>query len=444
MHVMVFLLPLLVGAADPMLPANVWPQWRGPTGNSVSPNPNLPTQWGPSENVVWKTALPGWGNSTPVVWQDAIFVTSQEEDRLLLLRLDRQNGQVAWQREVGRGTPRRKGPVGIGRYHDEHNLASPSPVTDGQHVWVHFGNGDLACYDFAGTRVWSLNLAERFGPYSIWWGHANSPVLVGDLLVSVCMQDPLGGGSSYVVAHEKRTGKERWFVRRDTGAKGEPADAYTTPLLCRHDGRDELIVFGGNVLDAYDAGTGKRLWQCHPFDGNRVISGPTLVGDTVYAVQGMRGPLYAIRAGGAGDVTATQVLWKYAGSTPDAASPVVADGLVFLATNPGVVVCVDAATGQELWKERLGQGFRATPLVAGNRVYFFSKEGKATIVEAARQLRVLARSDLGEETVASPATAGEDLFVRTRAGLYRIGVKKAARAKPAPGPFGRYFFSSAR
>ncbi len=421
LHILTVWLLLVTGAAEGVAPEDVWPQWRGPTGDSVAPGGRLPTHWGPAENVVWKTALPGWGNSTPVIWQDAVFVTTQEEDRLLLLRLDRRTGQVAWQREVGRGTPRRQGPVGNGRFHDEHNLASPSPVTDGRHVWAHFGSGDLACYDFAGERVWSVNLAERYGAYTIWWGHANSPVLVGDLLISVCMQDPKGGGRSYVVAQDKLTGKERWVVPRQTGAKAEPADAYTTPILTRQGGHDELIVFGGNVLDAYDPATGKRLWSCAAFDGNRVISGPTVAGDTVYAVQGMRGPLYAVRTGGAGDVIATHVRWKYTGSTPDAASPVVVNGLVFLATNPGVAVCVDAATGQELWKERLAQGFRATPLVAGGKVYFFGKEGKATVVAAARKFEVLARSDLGEETVASPAAAGGDLFVRTRQHLYRIG-----------------------
>src|SRR5262249_28667318 len=166
-----------------------------------------------------------------------------------------------------RGTPRRQGPVGDGRFHDEQNMASPSPVTDGRHVWAHFGTGDLACYDFDGRQVWGLNLAERHGPYSIWWGHANSPCLAGDLLVSVGMQAPKGGGTSYVVAHDKETGKERWFVPRDTGASAEPADAYTTPALYRRDGRTEVLVFGGNVLDAYDPATGKRLWYCKAFSG---------------------------------------------------------------------------------------------------------------------------------------------------------------------------------
>src|SRR5205823_1742859 len=154
-------------------PQDVWPQWRGPTGDNVASGTGLPTKWSKTENVVWKAALPGWGNSTPAIWKDAIFVTTQDEDRLLFLRLDRLTGKTVWERQVGKGIPRRKGAQGNGMYRDEHNMASPSPVTDGKHVWVHFGNGDIACYDFAGEKVWSFNFIERYGPYSIWWGHAN-------------------------------------------------------------------------------------------------------------------------------------------------------------------------------------------------------------------------------------------------------------------------------
>jgi outer membrane protein assembly factor BamB len=303
-------------------------------------------------------------------------------------------------------------------------MASPSPVTDGKHVWVHFGNGDLACYDFAGKKVWAKNMSKAYGPYSIWWGHANSPFLYGDLLINVCMQDPQGGGQSYVVALDKATGAQKWFVERDTGASSEPADAYTTPLLFHNQGRDELIVFGGNVLDAYDPAKGTKLWQAKPFKGNRVISGPTLAGDTVYAIQGMKGPLFAVKAGGTGDTTKTNVKWKYTGATPDAASPVFANGLVFIANNAGIATCVDAKTGQEVWKERLGRAFRATPLVGGNRVYFFSKEGTAFIVEAAREFKLLSRAEIGEDITASPAAAHGSLFIRTKKHLYRIGTSR--------------------
>lgn len=419
------LLALLFSGAptNTNIPDDVWPQWRGPTHDSVCPSGNLPTQWSSTDHVVWKTSLPGQGNSSPVVWKDAIFVTAHDTDRLLLLRIDRASGKVVWQREVGKGTPRRKGPPGPNRYHDENTMASPSPVTDGKHVWAHFGTGHLACYDFVGNNVWTINLTDRFGPYTIWWGHANTPCLVGDLLISVCIQDPKDGGLSYVVAHDKHTGMEKWMMKRDTGATSEPADAYTTPVLFRKDGRTEVIVFGANMLDAYDPATGKQLWQCRPFRGNRVISGPTVVGDTVYAVEGMKGSVFAVRAGGDGDVTATHVRWKHPGPTPDAASPVAANGLVFLATNSGVGICLDAATGKEVWKERLGRNFRATPLVAGDRIYFFTKEGKTVIVDAARAFHVVAECDLGEDTIASPAAVGGDLFIRTREHLYRIGRK---------------------
>jgi outer membrane protein assembly factor BamB len=420
MWMSVFALLLLGGSADNQAPEDTWSQWRGPTGDSIAPGRGLPLKWSKTDNIQWKTPLPGWGTSTPAVWHNAVFVTTQDQDNLLLLRLNSNTGAIDWQREVGKGTPRRSGALGKFRFHNEHNMASPSPVTDGKYVWVHFGNGELACYDFAGTLVWLRDLTKDYGFYSIWWGHANSPLLVDDLLISACMQDPKDGGKSYLVAMDKLTGKERWFKSRDTGAKAEPADSYTTPLLSRRQGRTELIVFGGNVLDAYEPRTGAQIWHCDIFKGNRVISGPTLVGDTVYAVQGMKGPLFAVRTGGSDDVTATHVRWKYTGPTPDAASPVVANGLVFLATNTGFVICVDAEDGKEVWKQRLGDAFRATPLVADGKIFFFSMEGKATVVEAAREYKMIAQSDLGDTIMASPAAIRNSLLIRTKGYLYRV------------------------
>ena len=421
MHCFLLALSLVAAPSNPS-PTDIWPQWRGPTGDSVAPGPGLPTHWSQTENIIWKAPLPGWGNSTPAIWQDTIFVTTQTGSKLLLLALDRRTGKTLWQREVGTGTPRRSGPVGNGRFHDEQNMATPSPVTDGRHVWVHFGNGDLACYDFQGAKIWATNLAERFGPYTIWWGHANSPVLVGDLLISICVQDPKGGGPSYVLALDKETGAQKWLSKRVTGATQEPADAYTTPLIYRHAGQTEVIVFGGNVLDAYAAADGKRLWQCAAFKGNRVISGPTLAGDMVYAVQGMKGPLFAVKAAdGAGD---KRVLWTHKAVTPDASSPLAVGGLIFMVNNSGTAYCLDAADGHELWRERFHGEFRASPLYAGGNVYFFGKDGKATIVKAARSLSVVSEADLGEQIIASPAAAGGNLFVRTKKHVYRIGAPR--------------------
>lgn len=418
-----FILALsMLGQAD----ADTWPQWRGPAGNSIAPTKSLPTKWSPTENVVWKAPLPGWGNSTPAIWKDAIFVTTQVDDnRLLLIRLDRATGKVVWEKEVGQGTPRRKGPVGNLRFHDEHNMATPSPVTDGKHVWATFGNGDIACYTAEGDKAWALNLLKDYGPLSIWWGHGSSPVIYKDLLITNVIQDPAGNGPSYVVAHDKLTGKKKWLTPRITGSKGEPGDSYTTPLLHTRDGQTELIIFGGNVLDGYNPDDGTLLWSYKGFQGNRVISGPTLVGDTVVAIEGMKGPVYAVKVGGKGDVTKSNLLWKTKskGANPDASTPVVVNGLVFMASNNGVAICLDAATGEEVWKERLGTEIRASPLAAGDRIYFLAKDGKASIVAAAREYQMISQPELNEEIIASPAAAGNDIYVRTKKTLYRIAEK---------------------
>lgn len=441
-------------------PTDVWPQWRGPTGDSIAPSKSLPTTWSKKDNIVWATPLPGWGNSTPAIWKDDIFVTTavaakdakepvkepvkesvkepvkepvkgKKEpakerivpERLLLLRLDRKTGKIVWEREVGEGLVRRAGPVGNLRFHDEHNMATPSPVTDGKHVWVTFGNGDLACYTYDGDKVWSKNLLKEYGPLSIWWGHGNSPVLYKNLLISNVIQAPEGGGQSYVVAHDQLTGKKVWYADRTVGAKGEPGDSYTTPLFHTHDGVTDLIIFGGNVLDGYNPDTGERLWSYKGFGGNRVISGPTLSGGVVYAVEGMKGPVYAVKAGGKGDVTESNLVWKTKskGANPDASTPAVANGLVFMANNDGVAMCLDAATGEEQWKQRLASPVRASPLVAGERVYFLGKDGKAFVVAASREYKLIEQPDLEEEIIASPAAAGDNLYVRTKVKLYRIG-----------------------
>src|SRR5947209_2827796 len=209
--------------------AGNWPQWRGPTGDGVCPDTNLPLHWSETEHVAWKCPLPD-GASTPIVWGDAVFTTAEDAGKLMLYRIDRDGGKVVWSQQVGSGTAVKKamrrggGPRrGSQQFHELHNFASPSPVTDGEVVAVHFGNGDLAAYDLAGKQLWKHNLQAEHGPYTIWWGHANSPVLCDGLVISVCMQDSLADlaeqkqAESYVVAHDARTGEPRWKTPRATG-----------------------------------------------------------------------------------------------------------------------------------------------------------------------------------------------------------------------------------
>ena len=233
--------------------AGPWPQWRGPLGTGVSEETGLALSWNEKSNVAWKVAIPGLGASTPAIWNDNVFVTSQDGDKLLLLALDKKTGASLWTSVVGHGVAtvmemtrgRQAEQRRTQKFHRLHNLASPSPATDGEVVIAHFGNGALAAYDFAGKKLWSHDLQKEHGGYTIWWGHANSPVLYQDLVISVCMQDPLDEvpgppAESYLVAHDKKTGA---CGRRRVGCHhAEQGDSYTTPILQFTCG--ELIIMG--------------------------------------------------------------------------------------------------------------------------------------------------------------------------------------------------------
>ena len=206
------------------LQAENWPQWRGPRGNGVSRESSVPVFWSEEREIAWKCPLPEWGDSTPAIWDDSVFVTSHTNDgRLLLLHIGARSGAILWTQQVGsdaapRGDVQRKRQ----QFHAWHNLATPSPVTNGKVVIVHFGNGDLAAYDFNGGQLWKRNLQADYGPYTIWYGHANSPVIFDDMVISVCLQDSLADlqdkpVESYVAAHDLATGRRRWKTPRMTG-----------------------------------------------------------------------------------------------------------------------------------------------------------------------------------------------------------------------------------
>ncbi|HEV3257603.1 MAG TPA: PQQ-binding-like beta-propeller repeat protein [Gemmataceae bacterium] len=415
--------------------AGNWPQWRGPAGDSTCAETGLPLEWGEESGIVWKCPLPGQGASTPAVWKNAVFVTAHKDDALLLLKVDKRSGRIDWTRRVGTGTAARvavKGKKGNGRsqqkFHPLHNLASPSPVTDGERVIVHFGNGDLAAYDFAGRQLWRRNLQKDYGKYTIWWGHANSPVLYEDLVISVCMQDSLAdlGGeraASYVVAHDVRTGKERWKTMRLTGAEAEQCDSYTTPVMYRGKNGPELVVMGSNQIDAYELATGRQRWFLPAIVGGRTITGPTVGRGLIYATQGMRGPLLAIRAGKTGQLPADAVVWKTTQGTPDSACPVVCNDLVFWVSDNGVAQCRDARTGVVKWQKRLPGDYKASPLAADGRIYFLNLKGLCTVAAAAPRFEKLASNQLDADTISSPAVSDGRIYLRGRQVLYGIGAR---------------------
>jgi outer membrane protein assembly factor BamB len=413
--------------ALPALAGN-WPQWRGPAGDGISLEKGLPLAWSESQSLAWKCPLPGAGASTPAVWGDAVLVTCQKGDELLLLRINARDGRVAWERPVGTGILVRKTakPRGEQKFHEIQNLASPSPVTDGRRVFVHFGNGDLAAYDFDGQRLWRRNLQDDYGHYTIWWGHANSPVLYRDLVISVCMQDSLvdlqeKAVDSYLVAHDQETGELRWKTLRNTQAEAEQSDAYTTPILHEVDGKAELIVMGGRQLDAYDPATGHQLWFLPIPIGNRTITGPTFAGDMLFTTCGMRRDLLAVRLGRTGRLPESAIVWRTTDSTPDSPSPVVWQGLVFIINDSGIAQCMDAKTGERKWKQRLPGDYKASPLAADGRIYFVNRAGCCTVVAASAKFEKLADNSLDDEIVASPAVADGKLYLRGKKALYCVG-----------------------
>lgn len=422
------------------LQAENWPAWRGPAYNGVTSEKDLPTEWeatedGQTKNIVWQCDLPEYGRNTPVIWGDAIFLTSQQDEQLLLLKINKQTGQIEWTREVGRGKTENSDPVGKsgeGRrsqlFHTEQNMASPSCATDGEVVVVHFGNGDLAVYDFEGRQLWKLNMQEKYGPFTIWWGHANSPVLCDDYVIAMAIQDacrdlPGEPSESYVVAFDRKTGEERWRTLRVTEADQEFGDSYCTPVVRRLEGRTELLVLGGEILDAYDLETGHREWFFPGFVGNRPVTGPIVLGDMIYVTHGKKGPMVALKLKGSGQQSEEdQALWTISKGTADSSWPVIVGNLLFYVADTGIAHCVDIGSGEVLWKERLaGSPHRASVVTDGKNVYFTGTKGVTTVVRASDQFEVVAENQVDDVLYSAPIPSDGRLFLRGQKRLYCIG-----------------------
>ena len=411
-----------------------WPQWRGPQADGTSPETGLPTEWSATSGIAWKAEIPAWGTSTPVVAGEAVFLTSHlDEQQLVLVKLDRRTGRLLWTRQVGTATVPRSSASDKSdeerrhqMFNELHNLASPSPATDGEVVVVHFGNGDLAAYDYEGQQLWHRNLQEDYGPYTIWEGHANSPLLYQDLVISCCIQDTLQDlpephATSYVVAHNKLTGEAVWKTPRLTEARKEPCDSYTTPILWQQGGRPEVLVFGGQMLDAYSPRTGQQLWYLPNLIGGREVSSPLATPEMIYVVQGYHKPLLAVRPAGDGERSRSEIVWKYERATPDSPTPTAWGDLLFMVNEAGIATCLDAQTGKARWTQRLGGEHRASPLAAEGRVYFLNAQGQTTVVAASAKFEKLAENQLDDETIASPIAAGGTIFIRGRKTLYCLG-----------------------
>ena len=434
-----FLTCLLAGSSFGADPADNWPHWRGPhlDGRSATAK-NLPVSWSETENVVWRTQLPSWAAATPVVWEDTVFVTSAQEgflpnkgaglvggaierlksafqssDQLLLLALHRKDGSIRWRKVIGEGNT----------FLNKQNMASPTPVTDGRHVWVITGLGDLSCLDFEGNLVWERNISDEYWAFGLAFGYASSPVLHDGRLYIQVLHGMKTDEPSYLVAVDAASGKTVWKVERPTDAVYESPDSYSTPMLVEAAGKTRLVVAGGDYLTGHDLDTGREIWRAGGLNPQkarnyRTIASALVVRDIVFAPSRVK-PFIAFHAGGSGDVSESHRLWSTQHG-PDVPTPVSDGERLFIVNDKGIALCLRVADGSEVWgRSRMELGtYSASPLLADGKIYATNEDGTTTVIEAGDQFKILGKNKLNDYTLASPAVSGEQIFIRTSNYLY--------------------------
>ena len=442
-----FIMALMLLASSSLFaadPADNWPHWRGPhlDGRSTTAK-NLPVSWSETENVVWRTQLPSWAAATPVVWEDTIFVTSAQEgftatkqasmisqaielvksvlnssDQLLLLALNRKDGSTRWQRVIGEGNT----------ILNKQNMASPTPVTDGGHVWVITGLGDLHCFDFEGNQVWERNISEDYWAFGLAFGYASSPVLYDGRLYIQVLHGMKTDDPSYLLAVNAATGKTIWKVERPTDAISESPDSYSTPMLVEVRGKKNLVIAGGDYVTGHDLDTGRELWRgggLNPQKARnyRTIASAMVVRDIVFTPSRVK-PFIAFRAGGSGDVSESHRLWS-TDYGPDVPTPVSDGERLFIVDDKGITVCLRVTDGGEVWgRSRMELGtYSASPVLADGKIYATNEEGTTTVIEAGDEFKILSKNKLNDYTLASPAVSGRQIFIRTSNYLYCLADK---------------------
>ncbi len=397
----------------------------GPRFDGTSNARGLPVSWSAEENVRWRFELPGPAASTPIVWGERIFVTStrKESDDLLVLAVGR-DGELLWERKVDEG-----GLEVFEQFAHETSPASPSPVTDGEHVWALFGTGKLVKLDFDGNPAWRVDLAERYGKPNMFFGLSMSPLLYGDRLYLQLLHTD----AQLVVALDKATGDEVWKHERETDARGECLHSYASPVPWKAgDGAEDLLlIHGADFTTAHRMSDGREVWRhgtLNPPESYnsmfRLVATPVVAGDLVVVPTAKRGPVFALRPGRAEGALsgAGHVAWKLDSGTPDVPSPLVMDGLVYLAGERGTLTVLEVDGGAEAYAERVHQSpHRGSPVLADGKLFLVATDGTVSEVGPGRRFELLAKNSLDERLAASPAVAGDVLYLRTYDALYAIG-----------------------
>ncbi len=395
----------LIGSYGAALVAEDWPQFRGPSGQGHSTERGVPTQWSETQNVAWKVPVPGRGWSSPVVVDGRVWLTTAtaagRETSLRLMSFDGASGRQTSDVEVFR--LRNSALLNAKNSH-----ASPTPIVEGDRVYVHFGAQGTAAVSTAGDVIWKTRLQ-----YESQHGNGGSPVLYGDLLIVNCD----GFDEAFVVALDKRTGKTRWRTVRP-----EPwSQAYSTPLVIRVGDRDLVVSAGAFHAGAYDPQSGKEAWRVDYPDGFSNVPRPVYGAGLVFIATGFQQPsILAVRPDGKGNVTRSHVAWTLSRGAPLTPSPLLVGDDLYIVTDAGIASNVDARSGSIRWQHRLGAAVSASPVFADGRVYFLDEEGRTTVITPGATFQQVAVNALDGPTLASMAVASQSFFIRTATHLYRI------------------------
>ena len=419
--------------------ADIWPQFRGSSGNGIVTGQTIPTSFGEADHLTWKTELPGIGWSSPVIADEVIWVTTAiervptEEERVALLKKngieERKFKQLSiaksielkllaislktgsLQKTIDLTTVDSPDPI-----HSLNSYASPTPVIDDKHIYCHFGTYGTFCIDRTSGEVrWQrkLPLVHSVGPGS-------SPFLLKNMLILI--QD--GVERQYVTALNKETGETIWEVDRPEmdAPTGDQKKAYCTPIAIRDkQGREQLICMASQWMIAYEPDSGNEIWRVYHGKGFSVVPRPVFADDVVFFSTGFGKPeLWAVRVDGQGDVTDTHVKWTASQGIPAKPSPLVHDGLIYVVSDNGVASCFETAGGEQVWKKRIGGDYSASPVLAGGNLYFGSHDGKVTVIKPGREATVVAENQIDGKIMASPAIVNNAIILRTDKAVYRI------------------------
>ena len=416
-HTFAFTLAVLLFAAVPAMAQEQWSQFRGPNAQGISKATGLPIQWNATENIAWKTAIPGDGWSSPIIWDDRIFLTTATDGgrECRIIAVNRNNGEILWNTMVFTQELRRQ--------HGRNSHATPTPVTDGERVYALFANGAFAAVDFEGNVVWTNTELDGFSSQH---GMSTSPILYGDLLIASI--SPTQGNQGFMVpwdrafllALDKNTGVERWRTSRGMSRIG-----HSVPVVIQVNGQDQIVSMTGDVIQGFNPANGELVWTVRD-SGEPAVATPAVAEGMVFTSTRLSQPILGIRTDGRGDVTETHVLWRQPDNSPMVSSFLYVSPILYSAHEGGTFAAHDATTGEILWRVRLTGGRPdASPLYADGKIYLTTHEGVTTVLRLNADPRlpaeVIAVNDIGATVQASIAVSGGRLYLRTERELWCIG-----------------------